>query len=91
MSNIFQKSKIHQNIVIRKESSLKTRAVFALISKYVVSDRVAVHVGYKKNWNIEFCPNEDNSDATVAVVDADMLQNDEEQNLEINSCLENMP
>ena len=33
---------------------------------------------------------EDDSDAIMAGTDADILQNDEELNLEINSCLKNM-
>ena len=33
----------------------------------------------------------DDFDAIIAVIDADMLQNDEESNLEINSCIKNIP
>ena len=33
----------------------------------------------------------DDFDAIIAVIDADILQNDEESNLEINSCIKNIP
>ena len=48
MDNIIPKSKIHQNIIKRKESSLEVLTVFAIISKYVISDGVAIEVGHEK-------------------------------------------
>ena len=79
MNNDFIKWQVGLTIIIRTESSLEIWAVFAIISKYVGPEVVAVQGGHK-NLNHGFSVRRY----------ADMPQNDDELNLKINSCIKNM-